>query len=146
MKKLEYQILIDASPVKVWDVLLGEKTYPQWTSPFSPDSRVETDWQKGNRALFTDGSNNGMISEIAENIPAQYLSIRHLGSIINGVEDYDSEETKSWAGSHENYILRDAEGATELRIEIDVAESHIEMFDRMWPEALQKVKELSENQ
>ena len=48
MEKLKFSININAPREKVWDVLLGEKTYPQWTSVFSPDSisTAETDWQE----------------------------------------------------------------------------------------------------
>ena len=62
---MDFKIEIDAPREKVWDVLLGEKTYPIWTQAFSENSQVETDWQKGSKALFLDGNGRGMVSRIA---------------------------------------------------------------------------------
>jgi uncharacterized protein YndB with AHSA1/START domain len=144
---MEFNITINASTEKVWQTLLGEETYPQWTAAFSETSRVETDWQKGSKAIFTDQSNKGMVSKIVENIPNEFLSIQHLGYYDNGEEDYDSEATKKWAGALENYTLTAVDGKTNLQIymEMNTEEKEmIAMFEKMWPKALAKVKELAE--
>ncbi|RZK37216.1 MAG: SRPBCC domain-containing protein [Pedobacter sp.] len=146
---MEFNIEINASREKVWDVLFGEKTYPLWTTAFSEGSKVETDWQKGSKALFIDQSNRGMVSRIAENVPNEFMSIEHLGMYDNGVEDFESAEVKRWAGAKENYTLTDLDGKTHLNIFMEMDESEenkqmIEMFAGMWPKALAKVKELAE--
>jgi uncharacterized protein YndB with AHSA1/START domain len=146
---MEFNIEINASREKVWDVLFGEETYPLWTTAFSEGSKVETDWQKGSKALFIDQSNRGMVSRIAENVPNEYMSIEHLGMYDNGAEDFESEEVKRWAGAKENYTLTDLGGKTNLHIFMEMEESEenkqmIEMFAGMWPKALAKVKELAE--
>ncbi len=144
MKKQEFKIRINASPEKVWENLIGETTYPQWTSAFAEGSSVETDWQKGSRAVFHDGNGSGMISEIAENKPNEYLSIRHLGCINKGVEDFESEETRKWSGSLENYTLHPVDGETELIIDMDMAEEYEDYFLKTWPKALEQLKVLAE--
>lgn len=144
MKKQEFKILIDAPREKVWEVIIGKDTYPQWTAPFSEGSNVETDWKKGSRAFFHDGKGSGMVSEIAENKPNEFLSIRHLGMLQNGVEDLDSEEVKKWSGSLENYTLKDVDGKTEWRVEMDTSGEWEEYMNNTWPLALQKAKELAE--
>ena len=146
---MEFNIEINAPKQKVWDVLFGVETYPLWTTAFSEGSRVETDWQKGSKALFTDGSNRGMVSRIADNVPNEFMSIEHLGMYDNGVEDYESEHVKMWAGAKENYTLTDLGGKTNLHIFMEMDESEankpmIDMFAGMWPKALAKVKELAE--
>ena len=146
---MEFNIEINASRQKVWDVLFGVETYPLWTTAFSEGSRAETDWQKGSKALFTDGSNRGMVSRIADNVPNEFMSIEHLGMFDNGVEDYESEHVKMWAGAKENYTLTDLSGKTNLHIFMQMDESEankpmIDMFAGMWPKALAKVKELAE--
>ncbi|MEJ6979794.1 SRPBCC domain-containing protein [Pedobacter sp. P351] len=146
MEKQTFNILINASPEKVWDILLGESTYPQWTSVFAEGSSVETDWKEGSRALFLDGKGQGMVSVIAKNIPNKYLSIKHLGMIKDGVEDMESEEVKKWSGALENYTLKPLNGSTELIIEMDMAEEFKDYFLTTWPKALDKVKELAEMQ
>lgn len=146
MERKTFKKTIHAPREKVWNVLWGEKTYPEWTSPFSPNSRVETDWKKGSRVLFLGGDNrDGMISEVAESIPNEYLSLRHLGAINNGVEDLDSERVKAWAGAQENYTLKDVDGNTELLIEMDLQENESQQMEKIWPLALDKLKQLSEN-
>lgn len=144
MEKQKFSITINASKEKVWSVLFGEKTYPEWTSAFSEDSQVKTDWKKGSKALFLDGKGNGMVAKIAENIPNEFLSIEHLGEIIDGKEDLTSDRVKKWAGAHENYTLKSSNGKTELVIDMDITEEFAEMFSQIWPKALKKVKEISE--
>lgn len=144
MKKQEYEITIHAPAEKIWNVLLGQETYPIWTSVFSGNSQVETDWQEGSKALFLDGSGHGMVSEIAANRPYEYLSIRHLGAYRDGVEYTGDDKANEWAGAMENYILKSTGADTQLLIELDVTEEYLEMMNEMWPRALQKVKELSE--
>ena len=146
MEKLKFSVTIDAPREKVWDVLLGEKTYPMWTAPFAEGSRVETDWQEGSKAVFLDGTGQGMVARIARNIPNEFLSIQHLGELKNGVEDLDSEEVKKWAGALENYWLKTTNGSTELLIELDTVEEFKEYMEKAWPKALAKVKELAEKQ
>lgn len=144
MEKLNFSIKINAPREKVWNVLFGEKTYPEWTAEFSPGSQVETDWKEGSRAVFGDGKGNGMVSKIARNVPNEYLSINHLGIIKDGVEDLTSEETKKWSGAHENYTLKEAGGETELKIDMDSVDEYKDYFNETWPKALGKVKQLSE--
>jgi uncharacterized protein YndB with AHSA1/START domain len=145
MEKLNFSIHINAPRIKVWNVLLGERTYPEWTSVFAPDSQVETDWKEGSKALFLDGRGNGMVSKIARNIPNEHISINHLGIVKDGKEDTESEEVKKWAGAQENYTLVEKDGGTELRIHMDSDEEYRDYFSKTWPQALEKVKKLSES-
>lgn len=145
MEKLEYKISINAPAEKVWNTLWEDKTYRQWTTPFSEGSSAETDWKKGSRIIFGDSSGNGMISRVADNIPNKFMSIEHLGMLKDGTEDFDSEDVKSWAGAMENYTLEEKNGSTELSVSTDITEEYKEMFAEMWPKALDKLKALSEN-
>ncbi len=144
MKRLNFSIPIHAPKEKVWRTLLDDSTYRAWTSVFGEGSHVEGDWSEGSKMLFLGDTGTGISSRIARHLPNEYLSIEHLGLVKNGVEDFDSEETKSWSGALENYILRENDGITTLDIELDTAESHEHYFLNTWPKALQKVKELAE--
>lgn len=144
MERIYFKIEIDAPKEKVWDILLGETTYPKWTAPFSEGSRAVTDWQVDSKALFLSAEGDGMVSKIAEHIPNEYISIHHLGMYINGIEDYDSEEVKKWAGAIESYKLSTKDGKSLLSIELDTTEDHKDYFEDIWPKALEKVKELAE--
>ena len=145
MPKSQFKTTIKAPREKVWKTLWGADTYPQWTAPFSPSSNVKTDWKKGSKVLFLDGEGRGMVSRIEETIPNEYMSFEHLGEVTDGVEDTVSEKVKGWAGAHENYTLKDANGGTELIVDMDISQEFEQMFKDIWPKALDKLKELAEN-
>lgn len=144
MRREEFKIVIDAPREKVWNVLWGVETYPIWTAPFSEGSKVETDWKEGSKVLFLDASNGGMVARIAKNIPNEFMSIEHTGMIENGVEKANDEKHKEWEGSLENYTLKTVDGKTHLTAEMDVTDEYEEFFKNVWPLALGKIKELSE--
>lgn len=145
MKRYQFKITIDASREKVWDILWSDATYPQWTSAFSEGSHAETDWKKGSKILLLDGTNQGMVSRVAENIPNEFMSLKHLGTVRKGVEDFENEEARTWSGAIENYTLKTVRGKTELTIDQDIADSYKDNFLSTWPKALQKIKKLAED-
>ncbi len=144
MERLTFEIVIDAPREKVWDILWNDATYPEWTAVFSPGSRAETTWQQGSKVLFVDSNNEGMVATIAENRPNEFMSIKHLGMVKDGVEDLDSEQVKQWAGALENYTLKTVSGTTQLTVEMDIAQAYKEDFQKTWPKALEKVKQLAQ--
>lgn len=145
MERKEYQTRIAASREKVWDILWGEDTYPQWTSAFSEGSKVETNWEEGGKALFLNGENEGMVSRIREKKEPKRMVFEHLGMVDkNGNQDLDSEKVKEWAGSQEIYDLEEQNGETILNVTLDTAEDYIDYFDKTWPRAFEKLRELSE--
>jgi len=144
---MEFTITIDATPEKVWSSLWEDANYRDWTSAFSPGSYAETDWKTGSKILFLDSKGRGMVSRVEENRPNEYMGITHWGTYKDGVEDLDSAEAKSWAGSHENYTLRKVDGGTELHVQMGGAEMPKEMEDQfreMWPKALDRLKAIAE--
>ncbi|MBN8571144.1 MAG: SRPBCC domain-containing protein, partial [Ignavibacteria bacterium] len=96
---INFSVQINAPREKVWSVLFDDATYREWTAAFHEGSYAETDWQEGSKALFLGpGGKDGMVSTIARNIPNEFLSIKHLGTVKDGVEDTTSEEVQKWAG------------------------------------------------
>ncbi|MEZ2440211.1 SRPBCC domain-containing protein [Chitinophaga sp. RCC_12] len=147
MEKTTFKATINAPREKVWEVLWGDNSYPQWTAPFAEGSKVETNWEKGSKVLFLDSkSNSGMVARIADKVPNEFMSFQHLGEVYNGVEDLTSDKVKAWAGAYENYTLTNVNGKTELLVEMDLADEFKDYFNKAWPLALDKVKELSEQQ
>lgn len=148
MQKLNFSIVINAPIEKVWDTMLEDKTYRQWTDAFSSGSYYAGSWDKGSKILFLgpneQGVMGGMVSRIKDNRKHEFISIEHLGMVNDGVEDTTSEAVKQWAGSLENYTFKNLNGKTELLIEIDINDDFKDMFNDMWPKALQKLKEISE--
>ncbi len=149
MKKIQFTIFINASVEKVWNTMLKDATYREWTSVFNPGSYYKGTWKEGSKMLFLgpdprDGSEGGMVSQIKENRKYEFISIEHLGLYKDGVEDTTSEFAKKWSPALENYTFTKKDNGTELMIEIEVEEENEEMFKDMWPKSLEKLKEISE--
>lgn len=149
MDKLQFSISINAPAEKVWTTMLDDQTYRVWTEAFNPGSHYVGDWSKGSKILFlgpdpNTGKLGGIVSRIAESRPHEFISIEHLGVVNDGVEDTSSEQVMAWAGAHENYTFRQIGGTTEVLVEMDTAEEYKEMFQGMWPKALEKLKALAE--
>ncbi len=132
--------------------MLGEDTYPLWTDVFMPGSYFEGDWSEGSKIVFLapdeSGGKSGMISRVKENRKYEFVSVESVGVVHNGEEDTTSPEAKAWAGSFENYTFNEADGKTELQVDLfsdeGISDEDLEMFDGMWHQALDKLKKLAE--
>lgn len=148
MKKLSYSIDINAPADKVYKTMLAPKTYSQWTAEFGENSRYEGSWDKGAKILFigtAEGEKReGMISEIAENTPNEFVSIRHYGVLDGDDEITEGPKVDEWANSFENYRFVEKDGVTTVLVDVDTNEKYLDFFDKTWPKALNKLKEICE--
>src|SRR5690606_33137298 len=151
MKRLQYKIDIKAPVAKVYKTMLGledKSTYEAWTAEFNPSSTYEGSWDKGSKILFVgvgeDGQRGGMVSEIAENILNQFVSIRHLGIVKGDKEISSGEEVEAWERGLENYSFEENNGMTTLTVDIDMLVDYIDYFDVAYPKALNKLKQTIE--
>lgn len=149
MMKAEKQTIkknleINAPKEKVWDVLLQDDFTRIWYAEFSEGTRAETDWQLGSKVIFRDNSGTGLLGTVLVNRPPEVLSVEYLGLVNGSTEDYDSEEARALKGSRETYRLSDKDGATQVAVEVDMAEEYYEMMSEAWDKALVKIKELAE--
>ena len=149
MQKLNFSIVINAPKEKVWHAMLDDRPYREWTRAFNPGSYYKGDWSRGSKMLFLGpdpetGQEGGMVSRIAENRPYEYISIEHIGIIQNGIEDTASEAARKMAPAFENYTFKEKDGATEVLVDMDAEDEYAEMFNKMWPEGLQRLKKIAE--
>jgi len=148
MEKLHFEISINASAKKVYDIMLEKEHYKQWTAVFAPDSHFVGTWDKGSKIKFLgtgeNGEKGGMVSRIKENIPGKFISIEHLGIIQNSKEITSGKDVEAWAGALENYTFKNQNGGTLLCIDTDSNKEFKELFMDTWPMALEKLKELCE--
>lgn len=148
MERLHFSIVINAPKEKVWNTMLDDDTYREWTEVFAPGSHYVGNWEQGSKILFLapgdDNNQSGMVSRIKENWKYEFISIEHLGVFENGEEDTSSEKVQEWAGGLENYTFKEKDDSTELIVDMDTVEEYKEMFEEIWPKALQKLKELAE--
>jgi uncharacterized protein YndB with AHSA1/START domain len=148
MERLNFSILINAPKEKVWNTMLDDEIYRIWTEPFAKGSHYKGEWKKGSKLLFLAPDENGdmgMVSRVKELTEYEFVSLEHIGVVNHGVEDTSSETAKGWAGALENYTFKESDSKTELLIESDILEEYKEMFESIWPKALNTLKELAEN-
>ncbi|MBV5281686.1 MAG: SRPBCC domain-containing protein [Paludibacter sp.] len=151
MKKLQFDIKINAPVDKVYDVMLGISnisTYEQWTSLFNPTSTYEGSWNKGDKIHFIgvdeNGEKGGMVSEIAENILNRFVSIRHYGLLKGDKEITEGPEVEKWACGFENYTFDEINGMSVLSVEVETPDDFIDYMNQSYPLALVKLKEICE--
>lgn len=140
MPTQHYRVRIACAPSVVWHEMLGREGYEDWTSAFAEGSTYEGSWETGARIRFLSPSGGGVVSEIAECRPHQFLSVRHLGLIANGVEDFESDAVKAWAPAYENYTFHADGDGTELVVDLDVSPGEVDMMNAMWAKGLARLK------
>jgi uncharacterized protein YndB with AHSA1/START domain len=146
---LHFDITIAAPRPAVWDALLSDATYREWTAEFTPGSYFVGDWSEGSRMRFlgpgADGE-SGMVSRVLTNRLHEQVVLEHVGLVENGREDTTSDAVQAWAGARETYTLQDVDGGTRVVVTMDTTDEYREMFDTVWPKALRRLGELVEGQ
>lgn len=147
MTKLHLTSFINASREKVWDTMLSDATYRDWTSAFNPGSYYVGDWSAGSKILFLGpglegGGEGGMVSRVAESRRPEFVSLEHLGFVRDGVEDTTSDFIKPWVGARENYTFNERDGGTELVVDVDVSDEERAFMEEAWKKGLERLKAL----
>ena len=144
VKRIQFQTTIKAPVSVVWETMLGAESYTTWTAVFTEGSYYEGTWEQGSRMKFLAPSGDGMVAEIAESRPNEFISIRHLGCIANGIEDTESDSVRAWAPVYENYTFNSIPEGTELVIDQDATEDSEQSLRDVWSKALETLKQLCE--
>lgn len=150
MNTLHFSILINAPRSKVWESVIQDASYRQWTEVFAPGSHFIGGWSKGSKIQFLGpndkGIMEGMSSIVVDNIPDQFISLKHVGFIKDGVEDTESDEVKKWTPAYENYTFKELNEITEFSVDIDITPEYEAYFQDTWPLALNRLKQVAEGQ
>lgn len=149
MQKIHQTVFIDAPREKVWDVMLTDATYREWTAAFHPGSYFKGGWETGAKMLFLGpnpetGGEGGMVSQIVEARRPELVSIEHLGLYGDGKEITEGPEVEGWKGAFESYTFNEKDGGTELAVDVDTKEEYAEFMVKAWVDGLAKLKELAE--
>lgn len=148
MEKLRFSTKINAPIQRVWNTMFDDLSYRKWTEVFHSGSYYDGEWKTGSNIKFLapedDGTVSGMFSRIKKSRPPEFMSIQHLGEIINGEEKMWPESKTSGKEALENYTLKETPDGTEVVVEMDSPPEYKEMFQKTWPEALSKLKQLAE--
>lgn len=148
IKTLRFESHIHAPVEKVYQTMLDEGTYRQWTSEFNPGSRFEGSWKKGSKIRFlgedANGNTGGMVARIKENRPNDFVSIEHLGMIDDGKEITKGEKVDDFVGALEEYTFVPENGSTTIQVRVDILPKWEPYFNTTWPKALNKLKDIVE--
>jgi uncharacterized protein YndB with AHSA1/START domain len=144
MRTIEKEISIHAPKATVWEVLLQDAYTRQWYAVFSEGTRVDTDWKEGSKAVFTDGTNSGLVGTVVVNKPGEELSLKYTGLVVKGQEEHDSKGANAVKGAREIYRLSGDNGVTHLAITCDMGPDFFVPMAAAWDQALEKIKQLAE--
>jgi Activator of Hsp90 ATPase homolog 1-like protein len=143
LKRLQWSVDIAAPASMVYQILVAPESYTRWTSAFGEGLYLKGSWQKGQTIRFMTPGGDGAVSDIAENRPNKFISLRHFGYIVNGAEDTSSEAIRSWAPAYENYTFTATPPGTKLTVDQDITDAFASMPE-YWPLALRTLKALCE--
>lgn len=141
MKKKTFTITIKAPRNIVWHTLWQDATYRQWTNPFCEGSYAISDWKEGSEIQFLSPNGAGIYSLIDRKNEPEYIAFKHIGELKAGQKLPKSD----WSGAMETYALTETGDTTNVAVEIDINEEHMNYFATTWPKALEKLKEISES-
>ena len=149
MEKIKFETIINESAAKVYNCMLADDTYRQWTAEFNPSSFYEGKWETGEKMLFvgisSEGKKEGMVSRIAIAEPGKQVRIEHLGILKNDTEITSGSEMEGWAGAMEEYFFTETNGQILLQVQMDANEDFKAYFESSWPKALNKLKQICES-
>lgn len=140
--RLHFSIDIPAEKAVIWNALWDESSYRKWAGVFFEGSYAVTDqWKEGSVVQFLAPDQSGIYSRIEKHIPTEIIQFRHIGSVKEGKEQSIDEKAESWSGATEVYQLIEGEDMNTLTVEIDVMDEHLEFMTKIFPKALEVVKE-----
>ena len=147
IEKLHFSININATKEKVWNTLWDKESYKIWIAPFGEGSHYKGDIALNSRVHFLAPDGNGIYSDVMFYKEYSLVVFRHVGGVSNCEEQEIDDESRHWTGCFEVYHLVEINAnTTELEVEVDVTNAHIELMKKKFPLSLEKIKELSENQ
>jgi len=139
MKFLTFEIQINASPEKVWEILFTQDSYKKWASAMNEGTYFEGNWEIGSIMKFLDPKNNGMYNLVTENILNKELGMKHLGWILEG-----ELSPQNWEDSTLKYILEPTENGTLLKGTVNSLDEFVEFFNSKYPQNFENIKKLAE--
>lgn len=132
-------IRIRASLKNIWDIVLNPNN--QWGTAFGGGAIAETDWNEGTLIIWRDAENNiGAIGVVEVHRPEEYLQLHYY-------DDVEQKPETALGDYYEKYrIVPDKDGYI-LSIEVGkMAKSDIPFHQKMWDDAINIIKELSEKE
>lgn len=144
MIRIHLEKSFDVDPELLWELVVDPDHYRFWTETFSEGSTFYGEQTKGSKIRFVaedgNGKESGMLSEIVESQWPEFISIKHLGLVMNGVDDYDSALAREWSPAFENYrFIPKKDGTCIFEVKQDVPEEQAEEFKSNWEKSFDRM-------
>ena len=143
MKDKKYEITIKKPKQHVWDIMLGEQTYPQWIKGFSENSDKIGEWKQGTEIDFIDVGKGGTRAVLEIVDAPNHLLAKHITGLDKDRNPL-AEGMENWIGTTEEFILDEIDGATTLTINMHYHQDFEKMLDEGWDKSLKLLKNLCE--
>lgn len=140
IKKLVFNIEIEAKPEKVWYFLFDPENYKNWTNVFCEGSYYEGILNQGERIHFLTPSGEGMYSDVYYIKENSVMCFMHLGELKDFKEVPISDDVESWSGCFELYRLEEIDSKTKLSVEVDVIDKYVDHMNNSFVKALDQLK------
>lgn len=143
MNKISFKIEVNAHKELIWNVLWQDETLREWAGIIDPGTYMVGELKEGGEVQWISAENGyGVTSLVEKVIPNELVVFRHQADTKNaGANTRD----KQWTGGTERYKLVEKQGITTLVTEFDVPDELKEYFNKVYPQALRKIKDLSES-
>lgn len=142
MEEVQFSIDIHADRASVWNTLWQDESFRQWAGIIDPGTYMKGELRKGSEVQFISAENGyGVTSLVEEVIEGEFLLLRHRADTKDsGVQGRE----KDWTDGKESYQLTENNGTTTLTAAFDVPPHMEEYFQKTYPKALARIKELAE--
>ncbi|MES2748715.1 MAG: SRPBCC domain-containing protein [Bacteroidota bacterium] len=144
IKKLVFEVKINATAESIWTLMWDKKTYTDWVKPFCEGTYFTGEMEVGSRIHFLTPTGDGMFSDVFYLQPNKIVIFKHIGNVSDFKEQPLDAETEKWTGCFETYKLNEIDGTTTVIAEVDCIEQYINSMNKMFPVALQELKNISE--
>ncbi len=129
-------------------MLWNDQTLREWASIIDEGTYMTGNLVEGDKVNFIGNSDGGVrygvINRVEKLIPNKYILLIRIADIKvdkdGGIETRD----KQWAGGTESYELEENQGKVILTNTQDVPDELVEYFNDKIPQALERIKVLSE--
>ncbi|TFD99448.1 SRPBCC domain-containing protein [Jeotgalibacillus salarius] len=144
MKETHFSIHINASKERVWSILWNDETFQDWADIIDEGTYMKGVMKEGNEIEFLSSVNGYGVTSLIEKLrPHEYVLFRHRADTK---ESGQQERDQEWTGGRESYSLTEENGGTLLVTKTDIPKEQEETFAIRLPKALERIKELAEEE
>lgn len=138
MTNLHYKTVLNNSPEYVFEKLFDKQVFKQWTRIFNPTSDYSGTFGLGEEILFHDADGNGMLTLITQYEINKTIKFVYIASLNNG--------QKTLFQTTENYecytFTNNGNHTMTFDIDLNIPDEYVEMFEEMWPIAINYIQDL----